>query len=78
MWSRTPPTRDACSMATLDHAHSLLRLARRDCDALVGMQASALVADAIFSFYAEQAVEKALKDGLEARKHSYPFGHDLG
>ncbi len=77
MWSRTPPTRDACSMATLDHAHSLLRLARRDCDALVGMQASALFADAIFGFHAQQAVEKALKAWLTARRRSYPFTHDL-
>lgn len=77
MWSRTPPVRDACSMATLDHAHSLLRLAQRDCDALVGMQASALFADAIFGFHAQQAVEKALKAWLTVRGRSYPFTLDL-
>ncbi len=77
MWSRTPPVRGACSMATLDHAHSLLRLARCDYDALVGMQASALFADAIFGFHAQQAVEKALKAWLTARRRSYPFAHDL-
>ena len=77
MWSRTPSARDACSMATLDHAHSLLRLARRDFDALVGMQASALFADAIYGFHAQQAMEKALKAWLTARRRSYPFTHDL-
>lgn len=64
-------------MATLDHAHSLLRLARRDYDALVGMQASALFADAIFGYHAQQAVEKALKAWLTVRGRSYPFTHDL-
>lgn len=77
MWSRTPSARDACSMAALDHAHSLLRLAQRDFDALVGMQASALFADAICGFHAQQAVEKALKAWLTARRRSYPFTHDL-
>jgi hypothetical protein len=48
-------------MDNLDHRHSLLRLARRDFDALLGMQGSALFADAIFAFHAQQAVEKALK-----------------
>ena len=64
-------------MATLDHAHSLLRLARCDCDALTGMQTSALFTDAIFGFHAQQAVEKALKAWLTARRQSYPFTHDL-
>jgi HEPN domain-containing protein len=64
-------------MATLDHAHSLLRLARRDFDALVGMQASALFADAIYGFHAQQAVEKALKAWLTSRRRSYPFTDDL-
>lgn len=56
-------------MDNLDHRHSLLRLARRDFDALLGMQGSALFADAIFAFHAQQAVEKALKAWLTERRH---------
>jgi HEPN domain-containing protein len=64
-------------MDNLDHRHSLLRLARRDFDALLGMRGSALFADAIFAFHAQQAVEKALKAWLTERRQSYPFTHDL-
>lgn len=64
-------------MKSLDHARSLLRLSRRDLNALIGMQGSALVADAIFGFHAQQAVEKALKAWLTERRHAYPFTHDL-
>lgn len=77
MWLRMPRGRGACCMASLDHAHSLLRLARLDFDALRGMQGGAPFADVIFGFHAQQAAEKALKAWLTERRRPYPFTHDL-
>lgn len=64
-------------MADLEHAHSLLRLAQRDLNAVVAMQESALVADEILGFHAQQAVEKALKAWLSAKDLVYPLTHQL-
>lgn len=51
-------------MADLEHANSLLRMAYKDFNALLGMQGNVLFADEIFGFHVQQAVEKALKAWL--------------
>ena len=64
-------------MGGSNEASTLVRLARRDLNAMIGMQASPLVADEIIGFHAQQAVEKALKAWLSARAREYPLTHDL-
>ena len=48
-------------MRDIEHAGSLVHLAQRDLNALIGMPESPLFADEIFGFHAQQAIEKALK-----------------
>ena len=65
-------------MADLEHASSLLRMAYKDFNALVGMQGNSLFADEIFGFHVQQAVEKALKAWLcTCGAGSYPMTHEL-
>jgi HEPN domain-containing protein len=64
-------------MGDREHATLLLRLARRDLNALIGMGKSDLFADEIFGFHAQQTVEKALKAWLSARGAVYPLTHEL-
>lgn len=64
-------------MHATDHAHDLLRMARKDFDALRGMLDQPLFADEIFGFHAQQAIEKSLKAWLAARSVSFPLTHDL-
>lgn len=65
-------------MADLEHANSLLRMAHRDFNALVGMQGNSLFADEIFGFHVQQAVEKSLKAWLcTYGSGSYPMTHEL-
>lgn len=64
-------------MADLEHARSMLRMAYKDFNALVGMQENPLFADEIFGFHVQQAVEKALKAWLCARDVIYPMTHEL-
>lgn len=65
-------------MADLEHANSLLRMAHKDFNALVGMQGNSLFADEIFGFHVQQAVEKALKAWLcFCGAGSYPLTHEL-
>jgi hypothetical protein len=64
-------------MADFEHARSLLRLARRDLNAMIGMQDSPLVDDEIIGFHAQQAVEKALKSWISAMGLVYPLTHQL-
>ncbi len=64
-------------MADLEHARSMLRMAHRDFNALVGMQENPLFADEIFGFHVQQAVEKALKAWLCTCGAIYPMSHDL-
>jgi HEPN domain-containing protein len=65
-------------MSDLEQARSLLRLARRDFNALVGMEQSPLFADEIFGFHAQQAIEKVLKALICQLGATYPVTHDLG
>jgi HEPN domain-containing protein len=64
-------------MADLDHARSMLRMAHKDFNALVGMQENPLFADEIFGFHTQQAVEKALKAWLCTHDVIYPLTHEL-
>lgn len=65
-------------MADLEHANSLLRMAYKDFNALVGMQGNSLFADEIFGFHVQQAAEKALKAWLcTYGSGSYPLTHEL-
>ncbi len=64
-------------MAMLEHAASMLQMARRDHDALAAMVDLPQVADSIYGFHAQQAVEKALKAWLALRGMRYPLTHDL-
>jgi HEPN domain len=65
-------------MADLEHAQSLLHMAHKDFNALLGMQGNALFADEIFGFHVQQAVEKALKAWLcTYGGDSYPMTHEL-
>jgi HEPN domain-containing protein len=58
-------------MARLKHAASMLQMARRDHDALLATVALPQVADSIYGFHAQQAVEKALKAWLALRGEHY-------
>jgi len=70
-------------MSDLDHARELLEMARRDLNALKGMQeldeSEALLyfSDEVFGFHAQQAVEKCLKAAIASLGSSYPKSHDL-
>ena len=65
-------------MADLEQAGSLLRMAHKDFNALVGMQGNDFFADEIFGFHVQQAVEKALKAWLcLAGEERYPMTHEL-
>lgn len=64
-------------MADLEHARSMLRMARKDFNALVGMRENPLFADEIFGFHVQQAAEKALKAWLCIRDAIYPMTHEL-
>jgi HEPN domain-containing protein len=64
-------------MATPEHAASILQMARRDRDTLAATVDLPQVADSIYGFHAQQAVEKALKAWLALRGERYPLTHDL-
>lgn len=64
-------------MATSEHASSILEMARRDHDALAATVDLPQVADSIYGFHAQPAVEKALKAWLTLRGLQYPLTHDL-
>ena len=64
-------------MVDLKRTRSMLRMAHKDFNALVGMQGNALFADEIFGFHVQQAVEKALKAWLCTCADTYPLTHEL-
>lgn len=64
-------------MADLEQACSMLRMAHKDFNALIGMQENPLFADEIFGFHVQQAVEKTLKAWLCIVDGVYPMTHEL-
>jgi HEPN domain-containing protein len=70
-------------MNDVEHAKSLLEMARGDLNSLRGMTAAnttsteEFFSDEIFGFHAQQAAEKCLKAWLAARGRLYPRTHDL-
>ncbi|MDP2759350.1 MAG: HEPN domain-containing protein [Sideroxyarcus sp.] len=65
-------------MLDLEHANSLVRMAHKDFNALLGMQGNDLFADEIFGFHVQQAVEKTLKAWLCTYAGAdYPMTHEL-
>jgi HEPN domain-containing protein len=64
-------------MADFEHARAMLRMARKDFNALTGMLDNTLFADEIFGFHVQQAIEKGLKAWLCACEVAYPPTHDL-
>jgi hypothetical protein len=64
-------------MADLERARTMLRMAHKDFNALIGMQDNPLFADEIFGFHIQQAVEKALKAWLCIHGDTYPMTHEL-
>lgn len=65
-------------MKDLEHASSMLKMARDDHTAMTGMLDTTLFTDAIFGFHTQQAVEKSLKAWLSALGLSYPPIHVIG
>ena len=70
-------------MSDLEHAKSLLEMAKGDLNALRGMSISELPSseifftDEIFGFHAQQAAEKCLKAWIASLGERYPRTHDL-
>jgi HEPN domain-containing protein len=62
-------------MSDPEHARLLLEMAEKDLRALGGMTDDEIFADSIFSFHAQQAVEKALKAWCSLRGVRYPRTH---
>ena len=64
-------------MHASEHMDNLLEMARKDFDALRGMDINPLFADEIFGFHAQQAIEKSFKAWLAQIDVEYPLTHDL-
>lgn len=60
-----------------DHAREMLTLAGHDLRALRGMDDSAVFADQIFGFHAQQAIEKTLKAWIASLGIEYPLVHNI-
>ena len=64
-------------MPDIKQAAAMLRIAQRDLAALQGMADTAVFADEIFGFHAQQAIEKCLKAWMCALGLNYPFSHHI-
>jgi HEPN domain-containing protein len=64
-------------MSDPEHARLLLEMAGKDFRALQGMMDAEVFADSIFSFHAQQAVEKVLKAWCSLKGIRYPRTHDI-
>lgn len=65
-------------MSELDEASALLRAAKRDLNALLGMaQVKQFFSDEIFGLHVQQAVEKIIKTWLIVLGETYPRIHNL-
>ena len=66
-------------MSDIDEARRMIGIAGRDLRTLKGMAADVdAFPDEAFGFFAQQAVEKALKAWLALAEGRYPRTHDLG
>ncbi len=63
-------------MRDIDQARLLLSKAREDLELIVSSQ-EIKIADSIFGFHAQQAVEKALKAWIAFQGREYPLTHNL-
>ena len=64
-------------MPDIKQAAAMLRIAQRDLAALQGMADTAVFADEIFGFHAQQAIVKCLKAWMCALGLNYPFSHHI-
>lgn len=64
-------------MPGIEAARSMIRMARLDLDALVGMGSNPVFADSIFGFHVQQSIEKTLKAWLLRCGVDCPRTHDL-
>jgi len=64
-------------MKDIEHARTLLAIAEKDLQAL-SLTKNTGIADSIFGFHAQQAVEKALKAWIAFKGIEYPRTHDIG
>ena len=64
-------------MSDVERANEMLAAAERDIAALRIMLDPAQIADSIFGFHVQQAVEKSLKAWLVFLVDDFPFTHDL-
>jgi HEPN domain-containing protein len=64
-------------MKDVEHAAMMLGMARIDLRAVKGMVDSAIFADEVFGFHAQQVVEKSLKAWLSVLGAGYPRIHDI-
>ena len=64
-------------MSGVEHAREMLIIAQRDFKALQGMLDADILADEIFGFHAQHAVEEALRTWLSLLGAEYPRTHDL-
>jgi HEPN domain-containing protein len=64
------------SMKDIEHARTLLAIAEKDLQAL-HLTKDTKIADSIFGFHAQQAVEKALKAWIAFNGIEYPRTHDI-
>ena len=64
-------------MSDPEHARMLLAMARKDLEALRGMENPVVFAEEVFGFHAQQAVEKTVKAWLSLLGVDYPKTHDL-
>ena len=65
-------------MRKLKHARELMQRARSDFNALRVMLDKDAIAEEIFGFHAQQAIEKALKAWIDSMGLDYPVTHNLG
>jgi hypothetical protein len=64
-------------MSDIEQARSLFRLAGLEIDTLLATAALPQVADTIYGFHGQQAIEKLLKSWLAAKGVLYPKTHQL-
>jgi HEPN domain-containing protein len=64
-------------MKGIDRAKLIFAMATKDFDAINEMKGNQKIADEIFGFHAQQAVEKSLKAWIAASGVEYPQTHNI-